>query len=168
MSATLSLQRQQTEDYARIVDARFADDRLFIIFADGEEVQLPVEHFENPRIREQHPDWGNVRPGPHEILVPTADGDLGIPWDTIRALTDPKFSVRWAEMANLASDTLGQGVRRLRTARGLSHDELARWVNVPLDTIERLEAGTLPADLVFAARVLQAMDCTLDDLSASR
>jgi DNA-binding XRE family transcriptional regulator len=167
MSSTLVRHRRQTEGYARITGARFANDSLYVSFADGEEACLPVARFENPSILGQTPDWSRVKPAGHEVLVPSAGGDLGIPWDTIRALTDPQFAEKWTDMADHASHTLGQGIQRLRKARGLGRAELAKRVRVTSDTIEDLEAGNLPADLEFAVQVLQAMDHTLDDLTES-
>lgn len=151
-------------NYALITGARFADDTLFVAFADGEEVRLPVARLENPYTRGLAPDWPRARAGTHEVRVPTAGEDLGIPWDTIRALTDPRFAETWSEFRLRASETLGDGIRRLRIARGLSQDELASRAGVTSGAIADLEAGQSPADLEVAARVLPVMDCTLDDL----
>jgi hypothetical protein len=160
--------RWETIEYTRIVSARFEDGVLLVKFADGEEARLPVDRFENPYIRAQAPDWSRVRAGTHEVIVPAADGDLGIPWDAIRALTDPEFEAHWAAMGRRVSSAVGKGLRRLRVARKLSLPELAQRTGVPDDAIEHLEAGDRLVDVDLTLRALRAMDCTLDDLSDER
>lgn len=69
--------RWGTREYARIESARFDPPHLHVAFADGAEVAIAVDRFDNPAIGAQEPDWTRAASTAHEVVVPTvsrADG----------------------------------------------------------------------------------------------
>lgn len=165
MTATMpSIRRWEARDYARIVSVRFRVPTLIVTFADGAEAGVEVERFDNPTIRSQIPDWSRARAGEHEVLVPTADGEVGIPWDSIRALTDAEFAAHWAEKTADVAREIGGRLRGWRQERRLSRAELARLAGVPLATVVGVETGQHPVDLALLDRLLAALGRNPDDL----
>jgi hypothetical protein len=163
-ASTVDIHPWETREYGRIVSVRFRSPSLFVTFADGAEVGVEVDRFDNPFIRSRKPDWARARAGGHEVIVPTASGDLGIPWDSIRALTDAGFAAHWAKMtANTALD-VGARLRGFREARRLSTAELAHLVGVPAAKVDDVETGSSPIDLDLLDRLLAALGRTADDL----
>ena len=164
-ATTATPQRWETREYARIVSVRYRAPHLLVSFADGDEVDVAVDRFDNPTIRARAPDWSRARAGRHEVVVPSATGEVGIPWDSIRALTDPGFAAHWAGLASGVARAIGRRVRRFRDERGMSRPELARLVGVPDDTLARVEAGEHPVDLGPLDRLLAPLGRTTADLS---
>lgn len=165
MSATLTTPRRwESRAYTRILSVRFDAAQLLVAFADGSEVRIAVDRFDNPTIRDQEPDWAAVRVGEHEVVVPTAAGEVGIPWDSVRALTDAEFAAHWAEMAAEVARGIGARVRALREERRLDPAELAQRAGVLITTVAQVEAGQSPTDWAVLGRILTAMGCTSADL----
>lgn len=157
--------RYDFDDYSRIVDARVIEDTLRVSFADGSDAIVLISAIENAFIQQQELIWARARPSIHEVVIPAANGEeVGLPWDTIRALSDPDFLHYWHEMSHGAAYQLGNGIRSLRTSHGLSVEELARRSNLPVEFIDQIENGEAPADLDVAEHLLSAMNLSLDDL----
>jgi hypothetical protein len=142
-ASTAGIHPWETGEYGRIVSVRFRAPSLFVTFADGAEVGVDVDRFDNPFIRDRMPDWARARAGAHEVIVPTASGDLGIPWDSIRALTDAGFAAHWARMTADVAQATGARLRVLREGSRLSAAEIARLVGVPVATVDD-GGGALP------------------------
>jgi XRE family transcriptional regulator, regulator of sulfur utilization len=60
---------------------------------------------------------------------------------------------------------VGERLRRLRQARGLSQSELAKAAGVPVGTLRGWEYGRRTPLLDAAARLADALGCTLDELA---
>jgi hypothetical protein len=88
-------QRWDTGEYLSIRSASFDNGTLRIVFADGDNVDVPVSSLSSKRF--VAPDWSAVTAGPLWITVPTADGEIEISWLAIRLLTDPEFRTYWDE-----------------------------------------------------------------------
>lgn len=164
-ATTVKTRPWERREYARIVSVRFHAPRLLVLFADGTEVSVEPERFDNPTIRSQAPDWSRAWAGGHEVVVPAASGEVGIPWDTIRALTDAEFAAHWADLAGGVVREIGIRLRGFRNERGLGIPELARAAGVPVATVTRVEAGEHPIDLGLLDRLLAPLGRTSADLS---
>jgi DNA-binding XRE family transcriptional regulator len=149
-----------TREYADIVAVRYEHGRLLVAFMDGSEASLAVADLEGYGVEDR--EWQGARPEVHHITVPTRSGVVEIPWDVIRALTDREFGAFLTEHAASTAKRAGARFRDLRNARGLETSQVAQRVGVPSETIDRLEAGSLPADLDLEQRVLAALGTTRD------
>ena len=87
------------------------------------------------------PDWSRVQASPHHLVVPAATGEVGIPWDSIRRLTDAEFEAHWQELAAAVARRVGNRMRELRERRGLSPADLAARAGVAVSTVTDVEAG---------------------------
>ena len=169
MTATMATTpRWETRPYRRIASARFRDPHLVVVFEDGSEVSVAVDRFDNPYLQAQQPDWSRVQASAHHLVVPTATGEVGIPWDSIRRLTDADFEAHWLEMAAAAAQSVGNRMRELRERHGLSPADLAARAGTAVSTVSDVEAGRHSADISLLDRVLAAMGCTSADLIDER
>ena len=75
------------------------------------------------------------------VLETTQGETLKIPWDFARHYCDPSYRPTVEAMAMRGRHTLGQRIRRLRNAAGLSQDALAREAGIGRVTLVRLEKG---------------------------
>lgn len=160
-ASTLATRRWDTP---RIAAVRFHPPILFVTFADGSEVGVAVERFDNPTIRAHAPDWARARATGHEVVVPTASGEVGIPWDSIRALTDAEFAEHWAEMASRVALDVGARVRGWREEQRLDPAALGQRAGVPVETVTGVEAGRQGVDLDVLDRLLAALGHDASDL----
>jgi len=53
----------------------------------------------------------------------------------------------------------GANVRRERTARGITQDELAELVDLNIRTVQKIEAGNINVLITTAHRIQKALDC---------
>lgn len=60
---------------------------------------------------------------------------------------------------------MGQRIRELRVARGLTQEQLARKIDVGLDAVRKWERGKRTPMLDMAAKLADALECTIDDLA---
>lgn len=100
----------------------------------------------------------------HEIVVPTADGRIEIPWSSLRALTDREYSAHLVTAAEEQARQVGRRIRELRESRNLSGKELAERAGIAPQSLSRIEHGH--HDVVFTTlqRILAAMGASLKDL----
>jgi len=158
--------------YVRIVDARYDPERdeLTVRFADGENISLAAWRLLRSTTRA--PDWASLRvvDGYH-ISVPVAagSGDLGtdetdIPGTTIRSIGDPVFAAHMARQAEESARHVGQRLKSLRQARGLTTRQVAGRVDMAQQNVSRIEQGRHSVSYKTLERLLAAMGYTLDDL----
>lgn len=60
---------------------------------------------------------------------------------------------------------MGQRLRELRLARGLTQEQLARKIDVGLDAVRKWERGRRTPMLDMAAKLADALECTIDELA---
>jgi transcriptional regulator with XRE-family HTH domain len=60
---------------------------------------------------------------------------------------------------------MGQRLRELRLARGLTQEQLARQIDVGLDAVRKWERGKRTPMLDMAAKLADALECTIDELA---
>jgi len=152
--------RWDTRGYADIAAVRYEPGRLLVSFLDGSLVSLTVDDLRAYGV-EDH-EWQHARSEVHHIAVPTKHGEVEIPWDVVRALTDGHFRDYLSEHALRTVKYVGARFRDLRQNRGLDASEVARRAGVTTGDIDRLESGELPADLDLENRVLASLGLTRD------
>lgn len=142
---------------------------LTVRFANGDAVHVVAAQLPASR---KGARWGEatVEEGLH-IHVPVAAGagDLGadvtdIPWDVIRALTDPQFAAEMAQAAAQHAREVGATVRTLRRQRGLTAAEVGMRAGMSQQSVSRIENGRHDVSFSTLERLLAAMGCSLRDL----
>jgi DNA-binding XRE family transcriptional regulator len=160
--AARAKQRWDTVEYGRIEAVGYDAGRLTVRFADGSRVSLPTSAIAHPLLRD--PDWSAVTADAFEIHVATPTGDFALPWDSIRALTDPEFGDHLDRVAATVTRQVGARVRALREERGLDLTDLAGRAGVSAETVTRIETGQEESSLEELERLLRPLGCTLDHL----
>jgi DNA-binding XRE family transcriptional regulator len=166
VASTQIKHRWDTREYADIAAVRFEDGRLHVTFLDGNEVSLSVAVLEGYGV-ENH-EWPEARSEVYHISVPTRHGEVEIPWDVIRALTDEEFGAFLDDHAVETARRVGIRLRVLREHRGMSAPQLAQRIGVPVETINHLESGDLPGNLALQERVLRALGTTSNEALPSK
>jgi DNA-binding Xre family transcriptional regulator len=153
--------RWDTQPYQRMVCAKYGQGELSVQFENGDCVSLPIASLSRPST--ERANWDAVTATPYEIVVPAAEGQVEIPWDTIRLLTDKEFDAYWAKAAEESARKTGTRLRELRERRSLSVEELAARAGITAEQLSRLEAGRAGIPLVTVETVLDAMGASLRD-----
>lgn len=101
--------------------------------------------------------------------VDAGQGDLGsdgtdIPWDTIRALSDPQFAAEMARAAAHNALRVGATLRTLRRQRGFTTAEIGTRTGMAQQSISRIENGRHDVSFSTLEKILAALGCTLCDL----
>ena len=126
--------------YRMMTVARLLGSGIELDFADGAKGLIPYSAL--PEIGERTALSTLNLPNPYEIVLETTQGEtLEIPWDFARHYSDPSYRPAVEAMAMRGRHALGQRIRRLRTAAGLSQDALARAADIGRVTLVRLEKG---------------------------
>ena len=133
---------RNSNDVARrmMTAARLLEDGIELSFADGASGLIP------------YPDLSEIEkrtalstlnlPNRYEMVLETTQGEtLKIPWDFARHYCDASYRPAAEAMAMRGMHALGQRIRRLRKAAGLSQDALAREAGIGRVTLVRLEKG---------------------------
>ncbi len=120
-----------------ITRAALGSQGVTVRFADDKEGFLPLEALElgaEPR---------EVRlPSPYLLEIYLQDGRREeLPWDYVRAFVEPEYRLRAQEEARRGKRVLGERLRKLRAAAGLSQGSLANRAGISRVTLARLEAG---------------------------
>lgn len=152
-----------TREYRRMVSATYRDGKLVVLFEDGTWVDLKADRVMPPEARGAQ--WQHLSVSPYEITVPTDDGEVEIPWSTVRAITDKEYSAHLADAAEEEARQIGLRIRELRESRNLPSKELAERAGITPQSLSRIELGR--HDVVFTTlqRILAAMGCSLKDLA---
>ena len=109
-------------------------------FADGASGLIPYSAL--PEIGQRATLSALELPNPYELVLKTTQGaTVEIPWDFARHYCDASYRPTVEAMAMRGRQTLGQRIRRLRNAAGLSQDALARAAGIGRVTLVRLEKG---------------------------
>lgn len=120
-----------------MIGARLMSDGLYVRFADEGEGVVPFEALRLPG----DPDHVTL-PGPYVIEVHLVDGRVEeVPWDFARHFADPDYRARSEAGAEQGRRVFGDRLRSLRSARGMTQEELAANSKVNRVTIARFEAG---------------------------
>lgn len=157
--------RWDTGDYLRIRAASYdpQHQQVKVQFFDGDIVAVPTKHLTDHRDRDIEWQCLDVEDSMH-VHVPTGGDPVEIPGFAIRSLTDAAFAAHLARRAEESARRVGERLRALRKARGLTAKEVAERAGVAPLTITRIELGQ--HDVVFTTleKILAAMGCTLREL----
>lgn len=149
--------------YQRIAAVERRGDRLVVLFEDGSRVSVPAAGVLPPGARGA--EWDGVTFNPYEIIVPTADGPIEVPWSTIRVLTDPEYSAHLAASAAEQARRIGLRIKELRESRRLTSKALAERAGISAQSLSRIEHGRHDVVLTTLQRILAAMGYALKDLA---
>ncbi len=158
-----TVMKWQRRDYQRIASAGLEGNQLVVLFEDGSCARVDAQRVLPPDTRA--PDWASMTVNPYEIVMPTSDGKVEIPWSTIRVLTDQDFSAHLAAAAEEQAKHIGRRIQELRENRRLSSEELAERAGITSQSLSRIEAGELDAVFTDLQRLLTALGCSLRDLA---
>jgi DNA-binding Xre family transcriptional regulator len=151
-----------TREYQNMVSVERCDNQLRVLFKDGSSVAVDATRL---LPSEAHGvDWSGLSFTPFEITVPTAAGEVEIPWSTIRALTDKDYSAHLAAAAEEQARKVGQRLRELRERRNLTGKEVAERAGITPQSLSRIEHGRHDVVYTTLQRILAAMGCSLKDL----
>ena len=75
--------------------------------------------------------------------------------------------VRKAKASERSTTTLGERIREVREARGLSQTSLADAAGISQGYLSQLEQDEREPSLSIAARIARALDLSLDDIAAT-
>ncbi|HLZ71624.1 MAG TPA: helix-turn-helix transcriptional regulator [Dehalococcoidia bacterium] len=154
--------RWTSQGYRRIVRADEHDGMLTVGFADGTCATLPLASLlpaGAPYQAASQPTHTN-----YEVILKAVAGEIAIPWDEIRILTDAEFSQQMARDAERRARRIGVRIRELRRERGLTIRELAQRASISPVSLSRIENGRHDVVLTTLARILAAMGRSLRDL----
>ena len=157
-------QRWDTLPYQRIASAAYTGSAVEVAFEDETRVGIDPQQL-LPK-SSSRADWSALTHSDHEIVVPTADGDVEVSWLRIRALTDPAFEAHLQAMAAEEDRFIGDRIAKWRRERGWGIEELARRAELPPETVASVEAGRTRAGFSLLERILTPFGATLDDLAA--
>ena len=149
--------------YQRIASASRDGDELVVCFEDGSLARVEAQRVLPPDTRGA--DWDAMAVGPYEIAVPTPDGQVEVPWSTIRALTDKAYAAHLAAAAVEEAREIGRRIKRLREGRHLSSKELAERAGLAPQSLSRIEHGRHDVTFTTLRPILAAMGCSLKDLA---
>jgi DNA-binding Xre family transcriptional regulator len=151
-------------DYQRIASVEREGDELVIGFEDGSRASLHAQRLLPPNTRGA--DWASLKFNQYEILVSTADGQMEVPWSTVRILTDEEYSAHLAAAAEELAKRIGLRIKELRQGRRLTSKELAERAGITPRNLSRLEHGRHDVVLTTLQRILAAIGYSLKDLVA--
>ena len=110
---------------------------LKVRFADGKEGMAPLDELRLPAR-----PVGVRLPNPHVVYLTLANREtIEVPWDFLRHYADTDYERREREKGARGRRALGERLRRLRTAQGLSQAELAKRAGIARISVARIEAG---------------------------
>ncbi len=161
-----TMPKWNAREYQRIaaVSPRGAD--LVVQFEDGSRVIVEAKRLLPPDV--QLATWDALTYNPYEIIIPTLNGEVEVPWSTIRVLTDREYSAHLAAAAEEEARQIGLRIRELRTSRNLSSKELAERAGITPQSLSRIENGRHDIVLTTLQRLLAAMGYALGDLTATQ
>ena len=143
--------------------ARLLEDGIELRFADGARGLIPYSDL--PEIRERTALSTLNLPNPYEMVLETTQGEkLKIPWDFARHYCDASYRPTVEAMAMRGRHTLGQRIRRLRSAAGLSQDALARAASIGRVTLVRLEKGEQTPRFKTLGAIARALGVDVSEL----
>lgn len=147
--------------------ARLLKDGIELGFADGAKGLIPYSDL--PEIGERTTLLTLNLPNPYEMVLETTQGEtLKIPWDFARHYCDASYRTTVEGMAMRGRHTLGQRIRRLHSAAGLSQDALAREAGIGRVTLVRLEKGEQTPRHKTLGALSRALGVDVSDLLVER
>jgi len=163
MSAKNGMKKWDSPRFQRICSVKADPNHFRVRFEDGTTAEIESRKILPNEI--DQPRWEKLRFNPYEIIVPTENGELEIPWSTIRVLTDSAYSAHLAKAAEVQAQKIGRRISQLRKGRGMKSKELAERAGIAPQSLSRIEHGK--HDIAFSTlqKILSSMGYGLKDLS---
>jgi DNA-binding XRE family transcriptional regulator len=115
-------------------------DGIHLTFANGCSGVIPFADL--PEVRAGSNLKSLELPNAYELVVTDSAGvSHGIPWDFARHYCDPSYQPHVEAVAERGRLSLGERVREVRTAAGMTQGQLASAAGVSRLTVVRLESG---------------------------
>ncbi len=154
-----------TREYLRMSSVVVRGDNLLVDFEDGTQAivatgALVTAHGKRPR-------WADLKFSPYDIVVPADGGDVEIPWDLIRSLSDEAFAAHMAAAAEEQQRKIGRQLQGWRQHAGLSLEALAALAELAPETVSLIERGEHEVHFPTLERILRALGRTFQDFSSS-
>lgn len=159
----LQVRKWDNPRFQRIFAVKVDLPHIFVHFEDGTAAKIDSGKILPPGIN--HPQWERLGFNSYELVLPAENGNLEIPWSTIRVLSDAEYSAYMAKTAEEQARTIGQRLKELRRRRGMKSKELAERAGITPQSLSRIENGK--HDVVFKTlqKILGAMGYALKDLA---
>lgn len=147
--------------YSDIADARISDGVLQVVFANGDEVAVPLMRLGIDDATDAYLAEDNAT----EVVIvrPTVEGDLD--WMQIRAATDPEFAKELRRRDAEESRRLGRRLKALREDRGLRQSDIADMVGMTAPQLSKIEMGETDMRISTVRSLLRAMDADFGDVA---
>ena len=143
--------------------AALSRDGIAITFADSCRGSIPFADL--PEIQGRSHVKVIELPNPYQVAIRTIHGDsFEIPWDFARNYCDPSYQARAEKVAKLGREALGRRVRRLRTASGLTQEQVAGVAGIGRVTLARIESGEQSPRLETLVSLAKALARPVQDL----
>lgn len=150
-------------DYQKIETATLVDDSLVVCFFNGDCRTLPINYLLPLGIKDVIPH--SLKVNEFNICFESSQGNVYIPWDKIRILTDDEFAKDMAKKAEENSRLVGDRLKSLRKRKKIKSSELAERAGVTPQTITRIEKGHTDVSFATLRKILAAMGYSLKDLA---
>jgi DNA-binding XRE family transcriptional regulator len=151
-------------DYQRIASVERQGDQLVVGSEDGSRASVHARRVLPPNTRDV--DWDKLDFNSYEIIISTAQGQIELPWSTVRILTDKEYGAHLAAAAEEQAKRIGLRIKELRQSRRLTSKELAERAGITPQSLSRIEHGRHDVVLTTLQRILAAMRYSLRDLVA--
>jgi len=120
--------------------ASTSQDAIRVTFADGCSGEIPFRNL--AEIGDVSKVTSIELPNPYELVVTDSEGEKHeIPWDFARHYCDPAYRPRVEAIAERGRLSLGERIREMRTAAGMTQEQLSSAAGIGRVTLVRLESG---------------------------
>jgi len=137
-----------------------------LMFADGCSGVIPF--LDLPEIKESANVKSLELPNPYElVLTDSGSARHEIPWDFARHYCDPSYRPRVEAIAERGRLSLGERVRAIRMATGMTQDHLASAAGIGRVTLVRLERGEQSPRYETLVAIAQALGRPVAELLAA-
>jgi DNA-binding XRE family transcriptional regulator len=151
--------------YLALAKVELSDGRLYVQFADGDEITIGLDRLRAAGLGTAAPRWPELTWDAGEIRIPGGDATSeAVPGHALRLLSDPAYAAHYANQAADYARRLGQRLKMLRRRRRVSRREIACRAGISPTTLSRVESGHHEITNETIAAILRALDATLDDL----
>lgn len=154
--------------YQTITSASIKGDILHVEFANNDSVTVELSQILSPEdiLSTEENEDSQISFSSSEVIFGDPEfGELTVPWDKIRVLTDVEFSKAMARKAEEQAGKIGMKIKRLRERQGIKSIELAERSGISPQTISRIEKGHQDVSFITLRKLLAAMGYTLQDLA---
>jgi DNA-binding XRE family transcriptional regulator len=145
-----------------VTKARLVGEALQVHFADGARGTLPPEVVKG---KHRVPPTAVAIPTPYKVVLHFGrSSSESFPWDYLRGFCDMNYRARAAAQADVGRRKLGQRIRTLRGALGLSQTGLAAAAKIGRVTLARVELGLQSPNVATLEALARALGVEFPDL----